>query len=439
MRYAEEPAGSPGPLTNAEARKLSRRHFLKKSSLATLFGLTGVTEIAAERPRRFAPADRRAEVMNIGLIGYGAWGREIAAMLARIPEATLKTVCDTYDVMQRRAAREVPEAAFVADYRAVLDDPDIHAVVIATPTHRHREIAVAALEAGKHVYCEAPMASTIDDARAMARAARAHPDLIFHVGQQYRADPQYLSVAKFIRGGALGRMTMARAQWHAKQSWRRPSPNRERQREQNWRLDADVSLGLAGEIGIHQIDTALWFHGARPVSVTGFGQILLWDDGRRVPDTIQAVLAFPDGVHMLYDATLTSSFDDAYDVFLGKDSTILMRESKAWMFKEVDAPMLGWEVYARRDKFYKEEGIALLANATKLDAQDLGPTDPIPGVEPTLYYALKEFTDNFFFGPFEPSVNYVRGYEAAVIAIKTHEATMQNTRIDLEDAWFEIG
>ncbi|GIV61160.1 MAG: hypothetical protein KatS3mg044_0026 [Rhodothermaceae bacterium] len=420
-------------------RTLNRRHFLKKSSLLPLMGLAGgVHEIAAERPRAFDEADRRADVMNVGLIGYGAWGREIATMLARIPEATLRTVCDTYPVMQRRAAREVPEAAFVADYRAVLDDPDIHAVIVATPTHLHRDIVLAALEAGKHVYCEAPMAASVEDARAMARAALAHPDLIFHVGQQYRADPQYLSVAKFIRGGALGRMTMARAQWHAKQSWRRTSPSAERQRAQNWRLDETVSTGLPGEVGIHLIDTATWFHGSRPVSVTGFGQIMLWDDGRTIPDTVQLVFGFPDGLHCLLDLTLTTSFDDQYEVFFGKDSTILLRESKAWMFKEVDAPMLGWEVYARRDKFYKEEGIALLANATKLDAQDLGPTDPIPGVEPTLYYALKEFTDNFFFGPFEPSVDARRGYEAAVLAIQAHEATMKNTRIDLDEALFVL-
>jgi predicted dehydrogenase len=421
-----------------DERKLTRRNFLKKSSLATLFGVTGGVEIVAERPAE-RRSERRAEAMNVGLIGFGAWGREIAATLARIPEVRLAAVCDVYDVMLRRAERAAPDAARLTDYRAVLDDPDVHAVVVATPTHTHRAIAGAALDAGKHVYCEAPMAATVDDARALARAARDASDLIFHVGQQFRADPQYLSVSKFIRGGALGKAVMTRAQWHTKQSWRRTSPNRERERALNWRLDPSVSLGLVGEAGIHQIDTALWFLGARPTAATGFGQIMLWDDGRTVPDTVQSILAFPNGVHMIFDATLTSSFDGQYDLFYGSESTIMMRESKAWMFKEVDAPMLGWEVYARRDKFYKEEGIALLANATKLDAQDLGPTDPIPGAETPLFYALKEFVDNFFFGPFEPSAGYREGFDAAVVAIKANEAIAANTRLDLDPALFDPG
>ncbi len=420
-----------------DERKLTRRNFLKKSSMATLFGVTGGVEIVPERPVPRG-SERRAEVMNVGLIGFGAWGREIAATLARIPEVRLAAVCDVYDVMLRRAERAVPDAARVSEYRAVLDDPEIHAVVVATPTHTHREIAEAALAAGKHVYCEAPMAATIEDARALARAARDAEDLVFHVGLQFRADPQYLSVSKFIRGGALGKTIMSRAQWHTKQSWRRTSPNRERERALNWRLDPTISLGLVGEEGIHQIDTAMWFLGGRPTTVSGFGQLLFWDDGRAVPDTVQTVLAFPNKVHMIFDATLASSFDGQYDLFYGSESTIMMRESKAWMFKEVDAPMLGWEVYARRDKFYKEEGIALLANATKLDAQDLGPTDPIPGAETPLFHALKEFTDNFFFGPFAPSAGYREGYEAAVVAIRANEAIVGNEKRAIDPALFDL-
>ena len=67
---------------------------------------------------------------------------------------------------------------------------------------------------------------------------------------------------------------MAKAQWHSKESWRRASPNRERERAQNWRLDPDVSLGLIGEAGLQQIDAAAWIMGEMPASVTGFGSTL---------------------------------------------------------------------------------------------------------------------------------------------------------------------
>ncbi len=432
MKKTNTSAEPPG------AASLSRRGFLKKSSL--LLGLSGVVQIPPEAPLYPLGLERRRaeETVNCAVIGFGPWGREIAATLARLPEAKLVAVCDDYDVMLKRAERAVPQATTHLDYREVLGNPDVQAVFVATPTHLHRDIAIEALQAGKHVYCEAPMAATIDDARAIARAARAADGQIFQVGLLYRTDPQYRSVFGFIRSGASGKAVMTRAQWHAKESWRRTSPSRARERAMNWRLDPALSPGLIGEIGTQQLDTAFWFHQALPVSVAGFGQIMLWDDGRQVPDTIQAVFAFPDGAHLLYDATLASSFDAMYELYYGSNSTIMLRDSKAWMFKEVDAPMLGWEVYARKDSFYKEKGIALVANATKLDALGQDPAADDPNAETPLYHALKAFMDNFFYGPFPPVAGYQQGFEAAVIALKANEAITQGTKITFDPAWFAL-
>lgn len=431
MNRHEEHEGAPDS---------GRRNFLKKSSLATLFGLAGAgaVELRAEAPQR-PPAPFDGDPIPAALIGFGQWGREIAATMARLPELKLVAVADTYDVMLRRVQRSVPGATTHTDYREVLANPAIKAVLIATPTHLHREIALAALAAGKHVYVEAPMAATIDDARAMAQAAaKVAGKQIFQVGHLYRSNPQHRSIFQFIRSGAIGKPVMTRAQWNTKESWVRASPNRERQREQNWRLDPDVSLGLIGEVGIHQLDAANWFFQTRPTAVTGFGQVRQWDDGRKIPDTIQAVVELDNGSNLLYHATLGSSFDAEYDMFYGSDSTIMMRDSKAWMFKEVDAPMLGWEVYARKDKFYKESGIALVANATKLDAQAVDPAAKDPNVESPLFYALKEFVDNHNYGPFESSASPLLGFQNTVIAVKAHEAIMENKRVVLEDALFEL-
>ena len=413
---------------------LSRRNFLKRSSLIPLSGLL------AQSPSIGAAARRTGfrEQVRTALIGFGPQGRDIAATLSRIPEADIAAVVDNYDVMLRRAQRSMPEVPGFEDYRAVLDNPDISTVLIATPTHMHKQMALDALSAGKHVYVEAPMASTIEDARAMAQAARDNPDLIFQVGLLARSHPNYRSVSQFVRSGALGKTTMARAQWHAKESWRRIAPNREREMALNWRLDAEVSTGIIGEIGTHQLDPALWFLGQRPKAVTGLGQIMLWDDGRQVPDTLQAIFELEDGVPMLYDATLTSSFDAAYDTYSGRDSTIMFRDHRAWMFKEVDAPMLGWEVYARKDQFYKELGIALAANATQLDAQDISPTEDDPNLETPLWYALREFIDNHAFGPYLPAASYEVGFEAAVVAIRANEAILQGTRLTYDDTLFAI-
>lgn len=422
---------------------LSRRHFLKLGSLGgalggTLGGTLGGALANAERLPIAAPWESESpktsmDTVSCAVIGYGDWGREIAAALDRLEEARLSAVADHFPIMLRRAQRDHPGAARHADYRAVLDDPEIQAVFVATPTHQHRQIVVDALAAGKHVYCEAPIAHTLDDARAIARAARDADGQIFQAGLLYRTEPQYRSVYGFIRSGAIGQPAMIRSQWHMKDSWRRVSSSQERERELNWRLDADVSLGLFGETGIQQIDAATWIRGTRPTSISGFGGIMFWNDGRTVPDTIQAIVGWPDNVNLMYDATLVSGFDAKYDLHFGSDATIILRDNKAWMFKEVDAPMLGWEVYARKDKFYKETGIALLANATKLDALNQEPTYEDPNAETPLYWALKAFMDNYTYGPFDPVANHQTAYEATVVAIKGAEAVRNQSRVEITD------
>ena len=419
---------------------INRRDFLKTGSIgASLLGLSRAVEI----PPDTSSLRTRPESTNnvtIGIIGYGPRGREIRSTLSRVPNAMVAAICDSYAPMLRRAQRDDPGASRHQDYREVLDNPDIQAVVIATPTHLHKDIALEALAAGKNVYCEAPMASSIEDARAMAEAARdVSSSQIFQVGQTSRSNPQHRSVFQFIRSGAIGRPAMARMQWHSKESWLRTSPSTERIRELNWRLDPEVSLGLVGECGIHQLDVAHWVLDAIPTKVIGFGQLMGWTDGREVPDTVQAIFEFPSGMRLMFDATLTSSFDDAYEAYYGTDSTILFRDrGKAWMFKEVDAPMLGWEVYARKDKFYKETGIALLANATQLDAQNQDPTEDDPNVETPLWYALNEFMDNHAFGPFPPACDYQRGLEAAVVAIVANRAILAGEKMDIDPALYTL-
>jgi predicted dehydrogenase len=320
---------------------------------------------------------------------------------------------------------------------------------------------VAALQAGKHVYCEAPIASTIEDARAIAKAAKASPRQYFQVGLLYRSDPQRHFLLPFIRAGALGKTVMARAQWHKKQSWRGTSPNPAREQEMNWRLSNATSAGLMGEFGIHQIDSASWFMGARPLSVTGFGSTLFWKDGREVPDTIQAVFEFPDGVNFIYDATLANSFDSEYEMYYGSDAAVMLREGKAWMFKEVDAPLLGWEVYANKDSFYKETGIALSANATKLSKPGAKPGEsdsPTPlfsaldafvtntneigaavedfkaSYDVNDVKALKEYLANI---KKQPAAGFQEGLDAAIIAIKANEAVLKGGKVSLSKELFE--
>lgn len=459
-------------MNNAELPiDVNRREFLKGGSFATVMTLLGGVEILTRTPARAADLETLVPFqINCAVIGLGAWGREIISNLSRLKTAKLTAICDTYAASLKRAANNAPNAKTVEDYRKILDDKEVQAVIIATPTHLHREIALAALQAGKHVYCEAPLANTIEDAKAIASAARSSRKQVFQAGLQDRSDPQRYFLIDFIRAGAYGKPIKARAQWHKKQSWRSTSPNPDRERDLNWRLSKDVSLGIVGELGIHQIDAASWFLNGRPASVTGVGSIIHWKDGREVADSVDAFFEYPGGVVLNYGATLANSFDASYEMYYGTDAAIMLRGNKAWLFKEVDSPLLGWEVYARKDVFYKETGIALVANATKLSSLQDKATDDSNYASTALFYALesfmsnvntissavedfsatydiKEFKDKASLEKLEkylaeqklaPAAGYQEGYTATVLAIKANEAIAKGGRVDLPRELFNL-
>lgn len=456
----------------------NRRDFLKGTSVAAMMTMMGgIPILAADEKKPEEPVNKAVEdPLKFGIIGCGVWGREIIKTLSQRPNAPVIGVCDTYKPFLNRIKDTAPKAEQYTEYQKLLDNKEVQAVVVATPSHQHKDIVIAALKAGKHVYCEAPMATTMEDARAIAQAAKATLRVNFQAGLQTRSDKQIANLLNFVRTGAMGKTIKVRSQSHKKQSWRRTSPNPDREKEINWRLDKALSLGLTGEIGIHQMDLACWFLAGRPTSVTGFGSLIQWkEDGREVPDSAQAVFEFPGDVLYNQEFTLANSFDGDYDIYYGSDSAIMIRDRKAWMFKESDAQLLGWEVYARKETFYKESGIILGAGATKLAVEKPGEKKPGEATAPSaapadeqsaLSYSLASFITNSllvgtgvedFVASFgdkdlkalaeylaglaksrKPAATWKEGYESAIIAIKTNEAVLKKQRIAFAKEWFEV-
>jgi predicted dehydrogenase len=443
-----------------DAFGVNRRDFLKSGSFATLMSMLGGVQLFGQSGLSDGPVCPKVKV---ALIGLGSWGREMLTVLGQMKQAEVAAICDNYGASVRRSSTAAPGAAQVDDYKKILEIKEIKAVIIATPTHQHKEIALAALKAGKHVYCEAPLANTLEDARAIALAAKAARTQVFQSGLQYRADKQRHFLLPFIRSRALGQWVMARAQWHKKQSWRAASSNAEREKAINWRLDKEISLGLLGEIGMHQIDQAGWFMNARPLSVSAVGSNQFWKD-REIADTVHALFEFPGRVQLAYDCSLANSFDADYEMYYGSDAAVMLRENKAWMFKEVDSPLLGWEVYARKDDFYRETGIALKAGGSKQTSLDEKVTAAMKIDETPLFHALDRFLCNVaevsnavedamdaYAGDqdaiaelvskikLRPTAGFLEGYQATVLAIKANEAVVSRQRIEFKPEWFELG
>ena len=440
-----------------DSEGLSRRNFLAggvsaAASIAMAEAALAQAKKPAAAPKPAAPAKPQAPTaapvrpVNVAVIGLGPHGRELLGALSRVKGANVAVVCDTYQAFLNRGKQAAPKAEPIADYRQVLEKKDVEAVIIATPTHQHKEIALAAIQAGKHVYCETPLAHTVDDARAIAKAGQG-AKTIFQVGQQYRANPQHHHVQKFVSSAVLGSgIVQGRGQWHKKVSWFRSAPTDERQREINWRLDPALSPGLLGEIGIHSIDVASWLVNKLPVSVMGFGSNMREDSqSRRVPDTVQCVVEYPGGTRFLYDATLASSHDGTYEVFQGSDASVLLRDQLAWLFKEADAPLLGWEVYARSEEYGSEKGLALVADATKQLAEGKIPGKTKQVVDPgktALFFSVESFVNTVRERDTKPDAKPhcgpVEGFQACVTALKANEAVVSGSKIAYQKEWFVL-
>ncbi len=396
--------------------------------------LMGQELFAAEEP---SPAPAGPPVA-IGVIGLGLQGRELLTALGKVPAAKVAALCDTYEPAFRRASELAPGAQTFTDYRRVLESPDVQAVIVATPTHNHRQIVLDALQAGKHVYCEAPIAGTIEEARDIARAGRKSRQ-VFQAGLQLRADHLHQHVLKFVRTGVPGTLAMARAQNNKKQSWKRMAPSAEREAELNWRLRRETSTGLPGELGIHYFDVMNWYLDARPVSVTGAGAITFYRDGRDVEDTVQCIFEYPGGLNAVYCATLVSSFDASYQMLYGSDATILLKGQRSWMFKEADSPMLGWEVYAHKEKIGDETGIALVADATKIIQAGKEPgKEGMDESKDALFFAMEGFCYAVQTGE-PPAADALAGFQSAVTAIKAAEAVAAGGKVEFKPEWFELG
>ena len=164
---------------------------------------------------------------------------------------------------------------------------------------------------------------------------------------------------------------------------------------------------------------------------------MLWDDGRQTPDTVQVLLEYPGGLRLVFSSTLASSFGGEQQVFNGSDASILIRDNRGWMFKEADAPLLGWEVYARKDDILSEMGIALVANATKILAQGKKPAEAASDTDSPLKYALEKFVEHINEGT-PPAAGWKQGFESLVTVVTANEAVLKNSRIAYEPGMFRI-
>lgn len=404
--------------------EVDRRTFLS-SAAGTVAAMALVPNLSA-----FAGYSLTAP-LRVGVIGIGRQGREILGELTKLPDVEVTAMCDSDARRLSAGLRRASGAEGFDSVESLLSSGKVDAVVVATSTHTHKEVALKCFEAGLHVYLECPLAHTLEDCIAISEAARSAKGVIA-AGLQGRANPVYQLARGFYKTDSVRDPVSMRAQHHQKTNWITPSNDAARRETLNWKLDPSRANGLAGEWGTQQFDVFHWYTGKYPVKVFGSGSVRHWRDDRKVPDTIACTLMFEDGQTIHYDATLANSYGGTYEVLFGSNAAIKLGWSHGWMFKEADAPTQGWEVYANRQQFHNDEGITLIAGATKLAEQGKlkeGIGLPHPGV----YYALEDWISAIA-GNGSPACSISEAARATAVGIAANKAVLDRSIVDIDFA-----
>lgn len=332
------------------------------------------------------------------MIGCGARAHQLIDGLNKAPGAEIVSVFDGYTGRIERAVTRTEGRARAAEsYQQILADDSIDAVVVASPDHWHAKQVIEALEAGKDVYCEKPLTWAIDEGLAIADAVKRTGGIL-QVGSQGISSKTQQKVRQLVQDGEIGRVTMIRAYYNrnsASGAWIYPIPpdaspetvdwelflgsappqpfNLER--FFRWRCYEDYSGGIATDLFVHLTTTIHYVMGAKaPADVYGSGELYRWKQSRDVPDTLNAILRYPEG----FTVNLSSTFNNGsggfgFD-FLGTEGAIRLGYTGYELQKELVAENNGWIVESW-PKEYQQQYEQKLAEAS---AGRPKPTRPEP-------------------------------------------------------------
>ncbi len=362
----------------------SRRQFIRKLGGGLLGAGLAAGNLAAasseriemlERLQRpFSPNDK----IRLAAIGMGIQGFSNCQAALQVPGMELVAVCDLYDG-HLASSKETFGKHLVTtrDYREILGRSDIDAVIISTPDHWHDHIAIAALEAGKAVYCEKPMVHHPSEGQAMIDAQRKSGKPL-QVGSQRVSSIVYAKAKELYESGVIGKLVLAEA-WYDRQSalgawqysippdatpanidWDRflgdaPRHAFDPVRFFRWRNYRDYGTGMAGDLYVHLfsgLHLILSSHG--PERIYASGGLRYWKDGRDVPDVQIGIFDYPEtSHHPAFNLQLRCNFVDGK----GGGSTVRLVGSDGVMelgwnsVKIIRHPMAknpgygGWDTY----------------------------------------------------------------------------------------------
>jgi myo-inositol 2-dehydrogenase / D-chiro-inositol 1-dehydrogenase len=311
-----------------------------------------------------------ATPVGVGLIGAGQIGKIHAQNLSRrVPNARLVAIADSNMEAAKSVAALTGVVDVESDYRELLRKKDVDAVIVATPTFMKLEIVKEAVEAGKHIFCEKPIALALSDADEMLRAVQ-RGGTKFQPGYQRRFDPSYLRVKRAVDSGEIGTMLLLRSNT-------RDPP----QKVTGW-ADPKVSGGIFLDTSSHDYDVIRWLSGSEAVSVMADGVTTAYTDLKALgdQDTTMTIIKLANGALAHVDACRVSVY--GYDIraeVVGTEGAAIMDMGKSSethvMKKDWESNEFSYWYLERFDEAYRAElegfAAAILEDAeTRVTARD---------------------------------------------------------------------
>lgn len=302
----------------------SRRQFIRRSAAAGAgLGLSAQLTGAA-----IAANDK----ISIACVGVRGRGNSVMHSFASEPDCAITHICDVRDDVREQRGKEMKEKTglmpkLVKDYRDLLDDPSIDALMVATPDHWHALLTIQGCQAGKDVYVEKPASHNILEGKVAVAAARKH-DRMVQMGTQIRSAPFLKDARAYVESGALGQVISGNA-WETARNgavnlpedskppagidydlWQGPAPERAYNAGivgSAWRWLFDYGTGDLGNDGVHRIDYCRYVMGldAMPDAISCSGGKFFFEDDQEFPDTMFVNFDYPKHV-LQYEMRLWS-------------------------------------------------------------------------------------------------------------------------------------
>jgi predicted dehydrogenase len=349
--------------------ELTRRRFITQSAVGAAAVAAAAAMAVPAVHVRGAESSLSTPLLRWGIIGTGTRGNgtHVPALKEMAPEFDVAALCDVVEGRLKAAAKHWGKAAATySDYQKLLSNPDVTAVVIATPNLLHREMLQAALQAGKHVLCEKPAGVSFADAGEMQRMAESAKQVVMF-GMQYRHNPRTAKIRELIEAGKIGKpkyivQNCSRGDWNlSKDVWQYSDPKLFGGKSNNWRFFQAASGGTLNEYSCHYFDLLHWFAGSpTPSAVSGDGGISTYTDGRDTWDHASVTLKYPNGVTAVHSLSLFGPGRGDVTV-MGEDGSIVSQGDNFQLVssprKRGKKPTENVEVGAREDDIEIEPGV----------------------------------------------------------------------------------